>query len=200
MSKLIDSLTGYFFPGEHATVASGAAASGDHATTTADRPIGDSQDLSPAAYRRIKNDPGPASPGGLRLRDRLWLRRPVQRTAPGSQMPWGDEDVASPSHRADAGGSHHVEPEVPLFADGRLARVESHPDPDALSVRPRVRRVRPLGLDRGRRRVARSREGEEEGVALRVDLDPGMGAEALAHDASEEAARDRVVFDDEDLD
>jgi UDP-N-acetylglucosamine acyltransferase len=99
MSKLIDSLTGYFFPGEHATVANGASPGADHVsatTQTVDRPIGDSQDLSPAAYRRFKADPGPAAPGGLRLRDRLWLRRPVHRSAPAAQKPWGDEEVASP--------------------------------------------------------------------------------------------------------
>ncbi len=90
MSKLLDSLTGYFFPGDHAQ-ATGHGSGG--ATATADSLDADSADLSPSAFKTQSD----SAAGGLRLRDRLWLRRPVQRTAPGvAPKPWGDDDVASP--------------------------------------------------------------------------------------------------------
>ncbi len=77
--------------------------------------------------------------------------------------------------------SHDVEPEIPLAADGRLARVQAHPHPDDRAVRPLVGGVGALRLDRGRDSVAGAGEGEEERVALRVDLDAPALAEPLAH-------------------
>ena len=77
MAKLLDSLTGYFFNSQPA---------GD---------AGSVQTLHAAelAPPRFQADV-PAPP--QRLRDRLWLRRPVQRVTPTPPKPWGDEEVASP--------------------------------------------------------------------------------------------------------
>ena len=116
MSKLLDSLTGYFFSGD--PVPADRAAS-DHGggTATAEPPLAyrdasvdsldDSADLAPAAL-------GPAGAAGAlsygyagRLRKRLWPRssgRPVRRSTGGTAAnpgaggfkPWGDDVVASP--------------------------------------------------------------------------------------------------------
>src|SRR5688572_24390922 len=101
MSKLIDSLTGYFFPGDHAPLTSGAAPGIATVERTAvERVTGESPDLGTSSFnRQFKSEGSDAGAGGLRLRERLWLRRPVQRTAPPprpAQKPWGDDEVASP--------------------------------------------------------------------------------------------------------
>lgn len=119
MSKLIDSLTGYFFPGDHApvqlrgsTAAAGAGVGAGGASALAE-PLDRANDganpgdLSAATFKVVQfnGDSSSAassatSPGGLRLRERLWLRRPVQRSAPPPRAnrpkPWGDDEVASP--------------------------------------------------------------------------------------------------------
>ena len=77
MAKLLDSLTGYFFSSEQASAAGGVQTL--HAA-----------ELVPP---RLQSD-GPAAPP--RLRDRLWLRRPVQRATATPPKPWGDEELASP--------------------------------------------------------------------------------------------------------
>lgn len=97
MSKLIDNLTGYFFPGEHVTASSIGGSAGSVAAT-ADSVESDSADLTQSAFDAQFKGEGLSPP--VRLRDRLWLRRPVRRTAPamrpGAQKPWGDDEVASP--------------------------------------------------------------------------------------------------------
>ena len=60
----------------------------------------------------------------------------------------------------------HVEPHVPLIGHERLAGVQPHPHAD------RATRERELRIRSGRHRVGRTREPDEERVALRVDLDP----------------------------
>src|SRR5262249_53129567 len=82
----------------------------------------------------------------------------------------------------DAGRANDVEPEVALFAHVRLAGVEAHAHPQLASVRPRVVVQRTLRVDRGRDRIARPREREEERVALRVHLRAAAVAEGLAHE------------------
>ena len=94
----------------------------------------------------------------------------------------GEEDAAARGRAAETRGADDVEAVVALLADRRLAGVEAHAHADVHPLRPRVRRVRALRLDRGRDRVARAREGEEERVALRVDLDAAAVAERLAHE------------------
>lgn len=90
MSKLLDSLTGYFFHGEHAP----ASNSGAHGSAAATADLDDSDSVDADFKTQFKSQQAPAP---LRLRDRLWLRRPVQRTAPSAApKAWGDDDVASP--------------------------------------------------------------------------------------------------------
>ena len=60
----------------------------------------------------------------------------------------------------------HVEPDVALVGPERLARVQAHPHAH------RAVRKRALRVGGGRHGVGRAREGDEERVALRVDLDP----------------------------
>ena len=93
-----------------------------------------------------------------------------------------EEDAAARGGAAEPRGADDVEAVVALLADRRLAGVEAHAHADVHPLRPRVRRVRALRLDRGRDRVARAREGEEERVALRVDLDAAAVSERLAHE------------------
>ena len=84
--------------------------------------------------------------------------------------------------RRDAGRAHDVQPEIALLADVRLAGVEPHAHAHRAPVRPLVVAEGALGVDRGRDCVARPREREEEGVALRVDLRAAARAEGLAHE------------------
>ena len=62
----------------------------------------------------------------------------------------------------------HVEPDVALVGPERLPRVQSHPHPH----RPAGKRA--LRVGGGRHRIGRTRERDEERIALRVDLDPLM--------------------------
>ena len=66
-----------------------------------------------------------------------------------------------------------VDADVALLGDERLAGVEAYSDLD----RP-VQRL--LCLRRRRERIGGAGEGDEEGVALRVDLDAAVGGERLA--------------------
>ena len=59
----------------------------------------------------------------------------------------------------------HVEPHVPPIGPERLACVQSHPHPH------RAARKRELRVRGGRHGIGRTRKGDEESVALRVDLD-----------------------------
>ena len=89
--------------------------------------------------------------------------------------------MAAAPGRAEPRRAHDVEPQVALAAERRLAGVQAHPDADVGAVGPVVLRVRALRLDGCGDRVAGAREGEEERVALRVDLDAAVLREALAH-------------------
>ena len=86
----------------------------------------------------------------------------------------GNEDLASVAGRGDACGSMDVVADVALVRQQRRARVQpgSHLN-RARSERSRHR----LGCDYG---TGGCREREEEGVALRVDLDAALGSACLA--------------------
>ena len=60
----------------------------------------------------------------------------------------GEQDLAAVARRADARRADDVEPEIALFADRRLARVQAHPHAHLLPSRPLVGRERALGGDR----------------------------------------------------
>ena len=109
-------------------------------------------------------------------------RHPVGKCAP-DQGPGRlrQEYLATTPDGAEPGSPHHVDAEVPLAADSRLARVQPHPDADRVPVGPVMGRVESLRLDGRRDGVARPWEREEEGVTLRVDLDATAFAEARAH-------------------
>ena len=75
------------------------------------------------------------------------------------------------ARRGDARGAVDIGADIALLRQERCAGVEPHPHGD---------RKRLLRLARGRKRAGRSREGDEEGVALGVDLDPAVTRESLA--------------------
>ena len=83
-----------------------------------------------------------------------------------------EQDLAPVPGVADPGGLVHREADVPVLAEGRLARVQPHPHLDDRAVRPLLRHQAPLSGDRGLERGARAAEDREERVALPVDLDP----------------------------
>ena len=64
----------------------------------------------------------------------------------------------------------HGEAGVAPVARDRLPGVEPHPHLDLDAVGPAVRQQGELALDGGEERIPGAREGDEEGVALRVDF------------------------------
>ena len=85
-----------------------------------------------------------------------------------------DEHLPAVPGGGDAGGTVDVSADVALVGEKRRPGVQADPDLDrAGGERLGERRRR---SERPRRR----REGEEEGVALGVDLDPAVGGARLA--------------------
>ena len=82
----------------------------------------------------------------------------------------------------DPRSAHDVQPDVALFADRRLARVQAHAHANLRPAGPGVVAQRALRRDRGLGRVACAREREEERVTLRVHLGAAALAETLADD------------------
>jgi hypothetical protein len=72
----------------------------------------------------------------------------------------------------------HVHPHIALVGERRLAGVHAHANPDAPG------RESLLSIPCGRDRVAGAREGHEEGVALRIHLDPAVSREGVAQQAT----------------
>ncbi len=99
--------------------------------------------------------------------DALGQARPEQRSRRLRQ-----QDLSPAPDGADARGAHDVEADVALLVHGRLARVQPDPHADVDLAGPRLRCVRALRVDGSGDGVSRAGEDEEEGVALRVDLDP----------------------------
>ena len=95
----------------------------------------------------------------------------------------GEEDLPAPSDRADARGAHDVETDVSLLVHRRLTGVQPDPYADLDLARPRLSGMRALRLDGSGDGVSRTREHEEEGVTLRVDLDPVACREGVADDS-----------------
>ena len=90
----------------------------------------------------------------------------------------GEDDLPAVGGRGDARGAMHVDPHVALVGDDWLAGVDSNAHPD----RARLERLPRLGC-RGDR-VGRPGERDEEGVALRVDLDAVVSRERLPQRAA----------------
>ena len=84
--------------------------------------------------------------------------------------------------------SMNVLPDIALLGHERRARVKADPYAD----RARGEGVNQLGCSGKRSR--RGREGDEEGVPLRIDLHPAVGDECLAQNAAMLRERVRVVL------
>src|SRR5213078_3196028 len=77
-----------------------------------------------------------------------------------------------------------AEADVAPARQTRLAGVETHADANRRAVAPGVRGERPLCRNGGRDRVSRTFERDEEGVSLRIDLDPAVLREATPKKAT----------------
>ena len=88
-----------------------------------------------------------------------------------------EDDLAAVCKRGDACSAVDVDPDVSLGRHGRRARVEAHANPERAEVERR------LSVDRCGRRARCGGKGDEEGVALRVDLDPAVRGERGAESA-----------------
>ena len=76
-----------------------------------------------------------------------------------------EENLPAVPGGRDPGGAVHVHAHIAVLRQQRLARMDAHPHADAVLLQESLRRA-------GRaRRIARPAEGDEEGVALGVDLD-----------------------------
>ena len=85
----------------------------------------------------------------------------------------GEDDLPAVRGRRDPRRPVHVHAHVTLVGDDRLTGVEPHARVDEAG------RERCSGLVRRCDRVRRPREHDEEGVALRVDLDPSVPGECF---------------------
>ena len=90
-------------------------------------------------------------------------------------------DLSTVRGRADTCTAREVDADVvPAGRQLRLARVDAHPHPDRLPLGPVVRREGELARRGAVERVTRTLEGEEERVALCVDLDAAVHGERRA--------------------
>src|SRR5881397_2175683 len=81
-----------------------------------------------------------------------------------------EEHLAAVRDRADTGRSMHRDPDVAVFRRVGLTRMETHPDRDRSFVRPPMFGERALSGDCGCDGITCTGEGNEEGIALRIDL------------------------------
>ena len=98
--------------------------------------------------------------------------RDVRRQLVGDQLARGarDQHLPAVSGGADPRRAVHVQTDVIVLPDLRLAGVDAHPHAHVDALGPTLGRERPLRAHRGGDRVARPREGDEERVTLGVDL------------------------------
>jgi hypothetical protein len=94
-----------------------------------------------------------------------------------------DEDLTAMPGRSDPRRAMDGKSRVAAVVRDGLARVQAHPDFDLDTVRPPVGEQRELALDCCQERVAGAREGDEEGVALRVDFVAAVSVERLPEQA-----------------
>ena len=87
-----------------------------------------------------------------------------------------DEHLPAVSRRGDARRAMNVRTDVALVGEERRPRVQSHTHPDPAGGER-------LGEGFGSRECSQRRwEGEEEGVALRIDLDAAFRGAGLPHE------------------
>src|SRR5262245_50060065 len=84
---------------------------------------------------------------------------------------------------ADAGRTVDAETDVTALGGDGLARVDSHSHTELHSLGPPVPGERALRCDRRGDRIARAAEGDEERIALGVDLLTAVRLEGLAQEA-----------------
>ena len=99
----------------------------------------------------------------------------------------GEEDLATVGERRDPCAPMNVDSDVSLRRDGRLAGVQPHPDADRAGVEPVA------AGEGGRDGLCGGREGDEERVALGVDLDAAVCGEDRPQDPSVLGQRFRVA-------
>ncbi len=87
-----------------------------------------------------------------------------------------EQHLPAVTGRGDAGSFVHVEAHIPLVGELGLPAVQPHTDADRSVVEGSLR------VGGGCDGVRRPREGDEEGITLRVDLDPAVSAERIPHD------------------
>jgi hypothetical protein len=83
------------------------------------------------------------------------------------------EHLATVADRGNPSGAVHVDPDVPLVGQQRLAGVDPHPH----QHRTLQRRLR---VPRRSQRIRRARERDEERIALRIHLDAAPPRERVA--------------------
>jgi hypothetical protein len=100
----------------------------------------------------------------------------------------GEKNLAAVTRRTDAGPPVHIEPDIPLVGKDRLTGVQ--PDPDA----DRAECELALDLRCCADGIRGTRKGAEEGVALRIHLDPAVRGKGVAHHAPVVVERNRVLI------
>jgi hypothetical protein len=81
-----------------------------------------------------------------------------------------DEDLASVSSGADAGGTVHVQSNIVTGAAEGLTGVQAHAHAQSCALGPRVLRERPLSRYCRPYRLSGPRECHQEGISLPIDL------------------------------
>ena len=116
------------------------------------------------------------------------------REGPVHQGPRGlrEDGLPSVGRSGDAGGTMHVDPDVPVQADHPVSRVKAHPNPDLDRGRPRVPGQASLRRHRGLNGSRRALEHGEEGVALGAHLHAPAVLDGTANDRRMGVANGRV--------
>jgi hypothetical protein len=92
----------------------------------------------------------------------------------------GEQHLAAVTRRADPRCPVHTKAHVPLTGRTWFSRMHSHSHPNLDTLRPTMPGKSALSLGRARNRITSAAIRDEERVALRVDLPPFVGGEALA--------------------
>ncbi|MDQ2981461.1 MAG: hypothetical protein M3R26_03925 [Actinomycetota bacterium] len=106
------------------------------------------------------------------------VERLVQQLAGGLR----EQHLSPVSSRGDPSGAVDVDPNVVLASYCRGPGMYSHPHAHLLVLRPGLFCQPALGLGGGSEGIVRTTESAEEGVALGVDLDAGVGLDRLSED------------------
>src|SRR6266851_9570283 len=92
----------------------------------------------------------------------------------------GEQDLPSVPGAHDAGGVMDIQAHIAFGGEFRLARVQAHADTYRHTCWPDVAGESPLGGHSRREGIGGTSKGDEEGIALRVDLVPVILVERRA--------------------